>query len=197
MCVAQRETVKVALQLLGQTVRFLDGKGHNDNHGNHVAQDLVGCLWPMLGQAAVLYQSDSEVLDHLFVVYKHLLVGLRPLVAPRLQQLLVTISELYAATHHEGALDVVGTVAEIFTPDRLEGTGLQGATDHQAFSGLLATMCRHTWDYISNGHPPAECPGLVSSFFDMIMRFLSFRSTGQSVMATHRCTSAGTRHILT
>lgn len=157
----------MALQLLGQTVRFLDA-GSGAQTGPHVAQDLFESLWPLLDRTSALYVHDEEVLEPLFVVYQHLIVSLRPLVAPRLDALLTTIATLYASAHHEGALHVVTAVVEIFTAEE----------DQDAFAALLQTMAQHTWDYVRAGHAPAEVPGLVSAFFDMIMRYLSFRSAG-------------------
>lgn len=199
------QAVGDGLQLVGQVIRFVDadtpsnrstssGGGRQNGSSfsaaaaqSHLAQDLVGAIWPLLEQTAQLARGTNgggspyiELLDQLFPLYRHLVVGLRLLVAPRLSELLSTVVDLFGATAHEGALETVGQVVEMFK----EG----GATLHDAnqagatFASLFSAMCTTTFDFIRRGHSPHECPNLITAFFDMTLRYLAFRPTGKHMV---------------
>jgi hypothetical protein len=173
------------LQLLGQVVRFVDVKGSGEAAA-HVAQDLVARLWPLLEQTAALAKRGggeggggggggvAVLVDQLFPLYRHLLVGLRALMAAHLDALLSVVTQLYADTVHEGGLETVGLVVELF-PQGKEGEPQQQEQQHVAFSQLFSGMCSCTFTYLRAGHPPQDCPSLTAAFFDMSLRFLSFR----------------------
>eukprot|EP00952_Eustigmatos_sp_NYUAD-ZCMA_P003850 16852-Eustigmatos_ZCMA.PRE.1 len=74
-------------------------------------------------------------MDHVYAVYKYMVVGLRPLVAPHLRQLLATVVELFESTAHEGALQTAMSIAEIF---RHTDTAGQGTAPFFAFFSALS-----------------------------------------------------------
>jgi len=84
---------------------------------------------------------------------------------------------LFEETLHEGALETVGHVVEMF-PEReggMEGGNGGSTSDDSVFADLFMAMANRTFTHIRAGNPPQECPELVSAFFDMSLRFLTFR----------------------
>ena len=174
-----------------------NGSGNNGGGSSpqaHLAQDLVNAVWPLLEQTAQLAGSISRqqqqgggksdvctsLLDQLFALYRHLIVGLRLLVARRLPGLLSTVVQLFGDTAHEGALETVGQVVEMFNEGVLPGVA-EEAEAAATFAQLFSAMCERTFAYIRNGHPPQECPNMITSFFDMTLRYLAFRPSGTYV----------------
>jgi hypothetical protein len=194
------------LQLVGQIVRFLDqaptagnatgpptaaGGGNGGASGQpqeeHLALPLIAELWPLLERAAVVAEAGGArggraddpyraVLGQLFALQRHLVVGLAPLVAPRLPALLAVAARLYTATLHEGALETAGAAVEIFR----RGQGSGGAEEDACFTALLGATAGPTFNHLRSVVGPQECAQLVAAFFEMLLRFLQFRPGGES-----------------
>lgn len=171
------------------------GNGHGAGAGGqppqeeHLALPLIAELWPLLERAAAVAAAGGArgaraddpyraVLGQLFAVQRHLVVGLAPLVAPRLPALLAVAAHLYAATLHEGALETAGAAVEIFR--RGVALGGAGAEEDACFAALLGATAGPTFNHLRSGVGPQECPQLVAAFFEMLLRFLQFRPGGES-----------------
>ena len=170
------QTLADTLQLVGQMIRFLDAKGPQE--AAHVAQDLVEWLWRVLEKVAdvtSLGEVARPVLDQLFPLYRHLVGGLKSLVAPHLPGLLSLVVRLYNDNLHEGALETVGHIVEMFPEAQAAGNGNgNGGETSAAFADLFTAMSIRTFEYVRAGHLPQECPVLMAAFFDMALRWCSF-----------------------
>jgi hypothetical protein len=56
----------------------------------------------------------------------------------------------------------------------VERFGAANAHAQSTFKEILSIVCQSTFQYIQEGHPPADCPELVKAFFDMGYRYSLF-----------------------
>jgi len=146
------------LRILTTAVRFLDVP--RDPDGNHISEEFIGVLFPVMHQTLLKLQGSEEIATRLFDLMSKLFLNLKEMISSQTQPLLQAVAVNFQSYRFAGALNAFSAAVEAF-----------GSSNEQLqlyFSELFQFVGKEALPFLHLSHE------LVACFFEMAFRFMLF-----------------------